>query len=1101
MPIYNVQLTDTDSIEVEADNPQDAAKIAKASLFNAQLTPYAENIMFDYESGVPNIKGIRSKLGRLEILPNRKNPFIEQDEFMQGVVGRTGFTRDSSGKLALTPEGMEQLGLKAKKVQLNDGTEIEQNTIIDENSFGLMKGDLADLSGIAGPALGTILALSPQRLALGNFLKYFGNKPRLDRMLRSAAGAVFGEGTEEFIDYQQGLNLKTAPELRKNLAREGQFGFIGQGFAEFLGAGYQLLLGKRGTSNIRALGNNNAGRSAIDIARLDRRYGREATEKEIKKAIKEGLVKLHPFKGVPSQMAVERPLVGRGQQIYEAVLGNPREKGTVGLLFSELDHLLKYSNIERAALKDYVDDAIKGGLDLQINTKKQALRSSEKEMNKVLNDIFKNLSDDITNINLYGVAPAREEIGQLIKDGLNEAYDTIMKQAGTRYGELDKMILGLRPEVQQLISDRIYYTRVPRLQAIIDDYKGARFSNKGGEKANVVNAAKEDAQGIIPRLQEIVDDMRSMYETGMEKAAQRSTRKTIMDPEYQLNLQRVRNTLSDLMKDTDNIIISGNQSKVLKDFVREFDSNRFGYKDSILTDFEDPKYFMARETASGRPIYPEGLEPNLIRSERQKILDITSEIREANELFASRINVFDSQVMKNMVASARAKGALDEYDVFDKVVMGSGKDRDLKNIFKALEDHDAYLNNIDKGAEATNAIDLRTKLQRRLFQDALERSSSTSDEAINFPQFVREIDKFAGRYPGKLDILFDGKGTQVRQMLDQINRIGPDIKPGDVGDLINDITRTQDGLYRSEAGIQFLDALEERAKRSAARVAFENNRLIKNLPDVGIDQTVKKIFVPGGASNIEILKKTVSPEVFDEIKAVSMNRLLSRAVDLNGKGSLTDMFKPGHLKNALDNYGDETLEAMFGRETARDLRSYQKLLDSATLQEVGRGSGGAGGLVAGGLGAGIAMGMLNINMIPLIAGMAIMRNVLSRPGFVGLSLKTDKNSILQIVRTMIQAARQEGVSLIADSYADIEANIDEEILKQTGALPESDEVEEITQPISETAKDFFDTAKETIQGFRTTQVDFPEVEAVQQFGGLTPERIDFAERIAGRPIV
>ena len=79
--------------------------------------------------------------------------------------------------------------------------------------------------------------------------------------------------------------------------------------------------------------------------------------------------------------------------------------------------------------------------------------------------------------------------------------------------------------------------------------------------------------------------------------------------------------------------------------------------------------------------------------------------------------------------------------------------------------------------------------------------------------------------------------------------------------------------------------------------------------------------------------------------------------------------------------------------------------------------------------------------------------------------------------------------------------LDEEILKQTGALPESDEVEEITQPINETAKDFFDTAKETIQGFRTTQVDFPEVEAVQQFGGLTPERIDFAERIARRPIV
>lgn len=1099
MPSYNVQITDTDSLQIVADNPQDAAKIAKASLLSAQLTPFAENIMFDYESGVPNIKGLRSKLGRLEILPDRENPFIEQDEFMKGLVGSTGFTRDSAGMLALTPEGMKNLGLKPKKVQLSDGTELEQNTIIDENTFGLMKGDLADLSGIVGPALGTILALSPQRFALSNFLKFFGNRPRLERMTRAAAGSLLGEGGEELYDYQQGLNLKNAAELQKNLVREGQFGFLGQGFAEFLGAGYQLLLGKRGTSNLRALGNNNKGRSAIDIQKLDRSLGREATEKEIRKAIKDGLVKLHPFKGVPSQMALERPLVGRGQQIYEAVLGNPREKGTVGFLFSELEHLLNYGNIERAALKDYVDDAIKGGLDLQIDTKKQALRASEKEMNKVLNDLFKNLSDDITNINLYGTAPERQQIGELIKDGLNEAYDTVMKQTGARYKDLDRMILNLRPEIQQLISDRIYYTRVPKLQAIIDEYKGARFAGNRGDKANVVNAAKEDAQGIIPRLQEIVDDMKYLYEEGTKVAKQEG--ESFLRPEFQLNLQRVRNTLSDLQKDTNNIVISGNQSKLLKDFVNQFDSTPKGYKDSILTDFEDPKFFMARTTANGKPIYPEEITPRLLKEEQKKILDVTKELREANELFASRINVFDGQIMKNMMASGRARGGLDDFDVFDRVVMGSGKDRDLIQIFRALDEHDAYLTSIGKADEATNAFDLRVKLQRRLFQDALEKASSTSDEAINFPQFVREIEKFAGRYPKKLDALFDGKGAKVREMLDQINRIGPNIKPTEVNDLVDDITRTQDGLYRSDAGIEFLDALKLKAERTAARTAFEGNRLIKNLPDVGIDETVKKIFVPGGAANIQLLKKTVSPEVFNEIRNVSMNRVLSKAIDLNGKGSLTDMFKPGALKSSLDNYGDETLEAMFGKETAQNLRSYQKLLDSATLQEVGRGSGGAGGLVAGGLGAGIAMGMLNLNMIPLIGGMAIMRNLLSRPGFVGLMTKTDKNSVLEIIRAMMQAARQEGVNLIADSYTEIEKNVDEEIRKQTGEISESEEAEKVKSGISEIGQELFGTAKQTLQNFKTSQIDFPEIQPVQQFGGLAPERIEFAERIAGRPIV
>ena len=37
-----------------------------------------------------------------------------------------------------------------------------------------------------------------------------------------------------------------------------------------------------------------------------------------------------------------------------------------------------------------------------------------------------------------------------------------------------------------------------------------------------------------------------------------------------------------------------------------------------------------------------------------------------------------------------------------------------------------------------------------------------------------------------------------------------------------------------------------------------------------------------------------------------MQKLLSKSIDLNGKGRITDLFKPGNLKTALESYGDET---------------------------------------------------------------------------------------------------------------------------------------------------------------------------------------------------
>ena len=75
----------------------------------------------------------------------------EQDSVLENIVGSKGFARNSKGQLAITPEGMENLGLTYKTRTLSDGSTLNLNTIIDERRLDLGGGDLADLSGAIGP--------------------------------------------------------------------------------------------------------------------------------------------------------------------------------------------------------------------------------------------------------------------------------------------------------------------------------------------------------------------------------------------------------------------------------------------------------------------------------------------------------------------------------------------------------------------------------------------------------------------------------------------------------------------------------------------------------------------------------------------------------------------------------------------------------------------------------------------------------------------------------------------------------------------------------------------------------------------------------------
>jgi hypothetical protein len=1144
MPRYNIEITPGNIQGVEANSPEDAVKIVKSSLAETVAAPYVDKIMFDYDSGVPD-KQLRRLLARAEILPSRKNPFEEFDRVLDGYQGNIlngHYVRNSKGQLAITPEGMEALGYgdRVKSVELSNGDVIPQHTIIDERSFNLKTGDLSDMTGALGPVLGAVIGMDPRVRGVLGLTKLLGGRPRMERMLAAAFGSMFGEGTEEFADALQGFNLKTTTEEATNLGNEFLFGFAGQGLGEAFGAGYKLLLGKRGTTDLRQYNQIVNGRSWSDIRKLDQSYGREATEKEIRKAVKEGKVKIHAFKGVPSQTALTRPLVGRSQAVAEQVLGSKRDKMTGGYLYEELDYMLKDIGLERASLQSYLSEATKEGLDAQVRGKLTKLVESEDKVTKDLERLFNNMSEDILDINLYGDAPASQAVAGQIRNVLQQADDFISKSANERYTAVDEVFRTLHPRIDNLIQANIRQHRIPEIERMIADFKETTNIPLGSSLKT--QAEKESSQEAIRVIEPMIKMMKSRD---------------------RITLQQIRNDHSQLRKLLEEKGIDTYTSTLVRKIIKKLDNGGAGtdpkYYDSIMTDFQDPKKFMAKlNPATGRPwaddiLNPDGsLNPSArssnvarenpdfnkeafdadeivassngdikmlvdnagnphyvsmmdealrtrpTRIELERLDTAVKGLREANETFAKRMEVYDSSKMKQIVHSGKVLNSWDEYQIYDRAILG-GTDKDLSNIFRAAKEYDGYKNEILKSGERASDTEgmLRRNLQRRMFQDAFQEATQDGTQALDFSAFARSFNKFKNKYPNKLEVLFNGKGQVVLDTLNQINKLNPRLKPMDVYKEINKMKLSGRGLAESQPGLNFIRGLREQAEASAETLRFESNRAIADLPNVSLDETVTKIFRPGNASNINLLKETVSPEVFKSVQNSAMAKLLKKSVDQGGNGKITDLFKPAQLKSVLDSYGDPSLQAMFGKDVAQGLRSFQKSIDVMTFGEVGRG-GAAGTLIA----AGIAVNALNIQMLPVVAGLAIVRNAFSRPGLVKLMTKTDQGSIMQVIDAFEKAARQEGIRLVGEGFTE-SGNILSGILGDTVSEAQnyvntSDAAQQIKGTVGEVIEATDDARNQLQQQSQNlitqSPIEYPKVKNVR---GLDPARIDFAERLSG----
>ena len=1062
MPQFRVTLANGTKVIKEANSPEEARAMVTEDIRqvnyynnkNKEVTKYLDNYLFDFDKGVPNTKGLRSELAQAETLEERENVATR-------IVGSRGYTYNSKGEMALTHAGLRRLGLPVQYITQPDGTRLPINTIIDSRRFE--GADFADFAGITGPILGSLIAMAPPFKAFGaakKLTKFLGDRgsTRAANILTAAAGSAAGKGVEEGIDYLQGYQKQNLLEIGGELRSEAVLGALGQGIGEGIGILFANTLGKSAPKATNRLQREAAaGRDLQDLQKLDaslfnpktNKNGRLATRKEIEAAVKKydyekggyqpGAIRLNPIAYVVSQGGLGRSLPGRFQQIMESILGNTRTRGNIENLNMQISRLVgdlnKQSNVAADYYKEVLQGGIKGetkiGIDRSIANKKAELDSLVNNNNVKLEQAIKDMTEDLTNVGIYNSSIGQREFGTLLIENMDRARRAIDNTFGKQYRALDEAFakaVSETPSEQVSVVQRkiatILGTRVKNIRAALDEYRGKIVSGVD-QPGDLPASAVEQFEKSVKILEGMVKNPRT------------------------LDMPAIIDAVKDLRKYRYSTLNRGEVNKMYEIMANELGFDQTIYKDGRLIPLrDDPVFGIGRSGGFMDDLtdvdkygitYDSNMNPIPAIGKRtaNKIALYAEDFKKINDKYAEANASFDNFNLKRIAEQGKV-GSNEADEIYDQAFI-RGDYADLRDIFKNLRQYDEYTAKI--GQPSNVETDVRTIMQQQFFRDALDKALDTTTGNVNFVQFGKFMKDFQRKDARKLEELFGNDiAAQVQNLSDDLIKLKPNIKSDEVLDLLSNISVNRQGYANvGRAGAEFMEALKGKASAQLDKELFEANKFIsERLPNATGEEVVGRIFTPRGADNIAKVRELVGEEAFLEIQNAGMDKLLRTAIKPGTKGEVTDIFKPAQLASALDSYGDETIEAMFGKETKDSLRYLANSIDVLTKGEAGRGAA-AGGLIA----ASLAVGFLNLAAIPLAAGIIIMRGALSNPKLVRMMANTDKNSVQLVFDYFDRAIKQ---YLTREVAGGVEA-IDESVRNQVADLtnrPEAQQFRDMT---------------------------------------------------------
>jgi len=180
-----------------------------------ELTVSEDGDKFDTKSGIQNFS-LRAALGVAD------NAADEEKQLKQLFgMSEEDYTRDSRGRLALTPSGGEKIGVQ-----------LEKPTLVDE--VGLSRYDFADLTGIAPELVGGVTG-AIKGAAAGSAFGPLGTV--IGGALGAGTGAATGQAAEEVGELVSGMQGQTLGEVASDVGREFKYGVLADLTFGLLGLG------------------------------------------------------------------------------------------------------------------------------------------------------------------------------------------------------------------------------------------------------------------------------------------------------------------------------------------------------------------------------------------------------------------------------------------------------------------------------------------------------------------------------------------------------------------------------------------------------------------------------------------------------------------------------------------------------------------------------------------------------------------------------------------------------------------------------------------------------------------------------------------------
>lgn len=960
----------------------------------------------DYRTGLDSVGGF----SRFQF--GRMDNTEEKSGYLQGIVGEEGFRVDPLGRHILTQEGRTKLGL-------GEGRELA----IDEEGFSF--NDVKEFAGATALPIATGVGASLLASGVGF----------VPGTLLVAAATAGGKLLDEGIESAQGLQRQSASEIARDTALEGLFGGLGEGIGRGISAIFgRLIKGPGGETNeaLRVKANN----------LIDQKFRPTVA-------------------GATSDSF--RPVLNRLQSVYEGIF--PNEKAALDNLDQVLAQVRAAGIADDSAINN-LDEIVKKDIQDFYKTSDQSLADAQTKMDDAvrneINTVMQNLKDGIT---------VPEDLAQMIrirKQIFDEDVDRLYTLVN---GKLKNQKIipmkGILAKLEQLSEESVADIGASKFAAQVRALAGeggdgfATAQELSRIRTGLNDATKNPALlndvnvGALGALKAAVNDAFDDAKISLVEATTKKPGEFSRLPNLQASMGELGEALNLLQRTNDFYAknIKRFDNIVVQDIIKQTRAGQMNLKfvfDKLIQEDNPEAFDQLMKAIRGAPTGKAlGAETGIVDlDEGAKIIKRrrigTRTVEEA--LNAVKNLAPDNPVRRSVEIQAR-------------------------NIEREAATAASFRGN---GAEMAESV--RQGLSRMYLDQQIKRSlvidPQTGQEVIDPIKFVANVRE---------------KGTTVDKML------GEDLK--NVNDILTVLERGKANLapnvvaqLRSKP---LGDALKDLQTAQATRTAVDKDVLINTLNSTSDPEVIAQA-VFKNPSSIKQAQKFLGNRLtnvngrqvptIELVRDAAMGRILKQVgatVDSTTGGvRLTDdfveAFKSGRLGNkfqsVLRSYGDETLDAMFGKNAAEGLNQMAETMVSVSNAS----TAGKGGLAAPQIA--LALGSISLILNPLatlpaIATYAFMSKALRNPKVLKMMMASRrKNSFkefmsgkfksgdpfgqgLQAAHAIAAATTVQGTRMLVDQAAEEAAPVTEEARQQLQPVVQQamTQIPQITSPMAGTA--------------------------------------------------